>query len=130
MAKVKSLGLEKRVVFAGVRGDVAQLMLDVMDLFLFPSLSEGLGLVVVEAQAAGLPVICSDAIPQEAIVNQQLVKVIELNKSAAIWANTLIQHYDSIDESQTDTALDVVVESEYNLANTLKTLENMWTGKK
>ena len=49
------LGIGHAVHFLGVRADVPRIMLGAMDLFLFPSHFEGLGLVAVEAQAAGLP---------------------------------------------------------------------------
>lgn len=55
------LGLVDRVTFAGLRRDVPR-MLAAMDMFVFPSLHEGFPLALVEAQAAGLPVVAS-AIP-------------------------------------------------------------------
>jgi len=59
-ARARDLGIEKNVIFAGARSDVPRLMLGAMDAFLLPSLWEGLGLVVVEAAASGLPVVASD----------------------------------------------------------------------
>lgn len=57
-ALVDELGLKDRVVFAGYRGDVRDL-LHVVDGFAFPSLQEGLPVALMEAMAAGLPVVCS-----------------------------------------------------------------------
>lgn len=57
-------GLSKQFVFTGARTDIPELM-QLMNLFIFPSLWEGFGLAVIEAQAAGLPVITSDHIPSE-----------------------------------------------------------------
>ena len=54
----KALGVEQRVVFAGYRGDVKQL-LKVVEAFAFPSLQEGLPVALMEAMAAGLPIVCS-----------------------------------------------------------------------
>ena len=67
-AKVRSKGLEDSVVFLGARDDVNELY-QAMDVFVLPSRYEGLGMVAIEAQAAGLPTICSDAVPQEAKVS-------------------------------------------------------------
>lgn len=89
--QVAQLGLEKNVVFTGVRDDVANLMLGVMDMFLFPSLFEGLGLVLVEAQAAGLPCVISDVIPSEADIVSDLVNRISLTVSDEKWAREMIQ---------------------------------------
>ena len=54
----KELGLENRVVFAGYRGDVKEL-LHCVDGFAFPSLQEGLPVALMEAMAVGLPIVCS-----------------------------------------------------------------------
>lgn len=60
--KVQGMGLDQRVYFLGARNDIPDL-LQAMDIFLFPSLYEGLGMVAIEAEASGLPVICSDNVP-------------------------------------------------------------------
>lgn len=64
--KVTTLGLSSKVLFLGLRKDVPILMMSVFNVFLFPSLWEGLGLVAVEAQSAGLPCLISKNVPQEA----------------------------------------------------------------
>lgn len=56
---VADMGIEKQVIFAGIRTDIAAIM-QMADVFLFPSLWEGLPGVVLEARAAGLPVLASD----------------------------------------------------------------------
>jgi len=66
--QVAQAGLAERVIFAGIRPDVPRIMLGAMDLFLFPSLFEGLPLALVEAQAAGLPCVFSDVVSEEADV--------------------------------------------------------------
>lgn len=63
--KVCALGLEEYVTFTGVRQDIPQL-LSAFDVFLFPSLYEGMPNTVIEAQATGLPCVISDTITREA----------------------------------------------------------------
>lgn len=63
--KAVELGIDHDVLFLGVRDDVPRLM-QAFDLFVMPSRFEGLGMAAVEAQAAGLPCILSDAVPSEA----------------------------------------------------------------
>ena len=62
--RVKELGLEKDVIFVG-RVNNVQDYVQAMDVFVFPSLWEGLGLVGVEAQGVGIPVIASTNVPLE-----------------------------------------------------------------
>jgi glycosyltransferase involved in cell wall biosynthesis len=87
-AKIKRLGLEEHVRLLGVRNDVASL-LQGMDLFLFPSLFEGLPVVLVEAQAAGLACVVSDAITAETDVTGKL-QFISLKQSAEQWAEQIV----------------------------------------
>ena len=61
-------------------------MLGAMDVFLFPSLWEGLGLALVEAQAAGIPCVLSEHIPYEADVLLPLINRLPLSESVGKWA--------------------------------------------
>lgn len=70
--KARELGIADHIIFAGVRTDVEEQM-QAMDVFVFPSLYEGLPVTMVEAQAAGLPCIISDQIPEECIITTNLV---------------------------------------------------------
>ena len=63
-ADAARLGLRERAVFAGVRPDVPRLLRS-FDVFVFPSLYEGLPIVGLEAQAAGLPIVISDRVTRE-----------------------------------------------------------------
>ncbi len=87
---VKSWGLANQIRLLGVRFDVPRLMQG-SDLLLFPSLSEGLGMVAVEAQAAGLPVLASDTVPRECVVLPDLVKFLPLHMGVAFWADHTLQ---------------------------------------
>ena len=62
-----------------------------MDVFVFPSLWEGLGIVVIEAQASGLPCILSEAIPQDVAITD-LVKYYNLNQNPSEWAAAISQY--------------------------------------
>jgi glycosyltransferase involved in cell wall biosynthesis len=128
--EVDNYNLDKHFVFLGLRSDVPQLMLDIMDVFIFPSLFEGLGLVVVEAQAAGLPVICSNMVPTEAIVNKNIVKICDLSSSEISWASTTIEFYKNCQKTGECDALSVILKSDFNLSRTLSSMESLWLEKK
>jgi len=96
--KVKDLGIENSVRFLGVREDV-QDILQAFDVFLLPSLFEGLPVTMVEAQASGLPCVISDKVPIQCDITGN-VKVVALDDSADKWADELldfINNYERID---------------------------------
>lgn len=70
-AKAVELGVSQSVLFLGVRDDVPRLM-QAFDVFAMPSRFEGLGMAAIEAQAAGLPCVLSDAVPREAAVTDEV----------------------------------------------------------
>ena len=78
------LGVSDRVLFFGVT-DRPERLLCAMDVFLFPSLFEGLGIVAVEAQCAGLPTLCSEHVPEEARITE-LAELLPLTEGAEAWA--------------------------------------------
>ena len=83
--KVNQLGISDKVIFTGVRTDVNELM-QAMDMFIFPSLYEGLPVTMIEAQAAGLPCVISDYVSEECIVTSELISVMKLSDSVEMWA--------------------------------------------
>jgi glycosyltransferase involved in cell wall biosynthesis len=75
-ARSFAMGLSDRIHFTGTRTDVPRIMRAAMDVFIFPSLWEGLPIAVIEAQAAGLPCILSEAVTDEAsILPEQLTQI-------------------------------------------------------
>lgn len=85
-------GLNERIRLLGFRNDVPNLMVN-SDLLIWPSVEEpkeGLGLGIVEAQAAALPILMSRSVPQEAIVVPELVEVLPLAAGAERWANAAV----------------------------------------
>ncbi len=84
---IKCKSLNDVVLVLGIRNDIPDI-LQAADLFLFPSLYEGFGIVVVEAQASGLPCIISDCIPKEVIVTD-LVEMVSINASNKIWCQKI-----------------------------------------
>ena len=88
--QVQERGLADRVLIAGARDDVPRLMVGAMDAFVFPSHYEGLGLVLLEAQAAGLPCILTDSLPREVDVVPELVHRLSLQAPAGTWASVAL----------------------------------------
>lgn len=84
---VKELELDKNVIFTGVIENVSD-YLSAFDIMLLPSLYEGLPLVVIEWQIAGLPCIVSDSVTRECAITS-LVKFESLKKAPEVWSNDI-----------------------------------------
>jgi len=88
-AEVHRLDIEQYVVFAGDRSDV-ETLLCAFDVFLFPSLFEGFGLALLEAEVSGLPCIFSSSLPKDAVISPFCVPC-DLEKGAVVWALKAIE---------------------------------------
>ena len=86
--KAIEMGIYDKCIFAGVRTDVHDI-LSAMDVFVFPSLYEGMPNTVIEAQTAGLPCMISNTITMEANVSG-LVQFESINMSANEWAKKIV----------------------------------------
>ena len=87
---VRDKGLSEKVIFTGVRTDTPKL-LQAMDCFVLPSRYEGLGIAVVEAQAAGLPCYISKEVPGEVVLTG-LCQVLSLQSHAENWAKEIVNY--------------------------------------
>ncbi len=118
--KVSKLKLDDSVFFAGLRSDVPEL-LQAMDVLLFPSIYEGLPGVVLEAQAAGLPCVISDAITKEVAITP-LVKYISLSETAKYWANEII----SSSNERLNSTYTFFVENNFDIGGVKKFYEEFY----
>lgn len=85
----RKLRIDDSVLFLGSRADV-DFLLQAVDVFVFPSTFEGLPVSVVEAQAAGIPVLMSDSITDEVVVTDELCKM-SLTDAPSMWAEKAIE---------------------------------------
>lgn len=87
--KVKKLNLQNYVIFTGLQTDI-QAYMSSFDIFLFPSLFEGLSVAALEAQANGVPFLASSNGNVKDIKINSNFKFIDLNKGAKYWANIIL----------------------------------------
>ena len=85
--KVRNLGINNKAYFLGNRKDVEKIYQG-MDVFVLPSLYEGLGIVAVEAQVSGLPVIASTGVAKEANITDN-IRNIDLNEPIDVWVEAI-----------------------------------------
>ncbi|MBL4970371.1 glycosyltransferase family 1 protein [Bacillus halotolerans] len=88
--EARRLNLLSDVLFLGTEEHIHELM-RTFDVFVMPSLYEGLPVVLVEAQASGLPCIISDTITEKVDTGLGLVKRVSLSKPMDIWAETIVR---------------------------------------
>jgi glycosyltransferase involved in cell wall biosynthesis len=107
-------GIADRVMYAGASDDVPRLLKSAMDVFLFPSRHEGLGVAVVEAQAAGLPCVIAEHLPRDIDVIPRLVKRLPLSAAASEWGSAVLRaaHEPPIDPAE---ALAAVLATDFNI---------------
>lgn len=98
--KMKKLKIDNDVILLGVRDDVPQILM-AMDIFVFPSLFEGMPNTVIEAQASGLKCIVSDTITRESNITG-LVEYISIQKGAEFWSDVILNNiaYERKDKSK------------------------------
>ena len=118
---VQSYGIDGSVVFQGRVNNVND-YLQAMDMFLLPSLYEGLGIVAIEAQAAGLPVITSDNVPQAVVLSDRVVQIPLSDRTA--WIDTIMRT--DTQTSARDTKIAAL--DEYDVKTTVQDVEHIYCG--
>ena len=117
----KELSIEDKVIFAGSRSDVGTIM-SAMDVFCFPSIYEGLGNVLIEAQANGLACLASDVVPAEAAILSSF-RTLSLLCDANEWAVTL----SLMTSERSSDAFAMVTAAGFNIIKEAKKVERIYT---
>ena len=119
---VNSKGLAEKVMFLGNRRDVAELY-QTMDVFLMPSLFEGLGIVGVEAQAAGTPTVCTDTLPEEIDVSPLIYRV-PLTKTSSYWADIVEEA--ARNQYSHNNMKERIVSADYDMASLARKMQEFY----
>ncbi len=104
--RMKTLGVDDRYMILSNRKDIPEL-LSTMDVFVFPSRYEGLGIALVEAQASGLKCIVSDKIPKQAVLSNE-VCVLRNEDQAELWSEKVLERVLSSREYEKLKEFDIV----------------------
>ena len=122
--QVIRLGLQDSVKFLGIRNDIYNIM-QAMDVFLFPSQYEGLGMSLIEAQASGLKCVVSDKIPIEGIISKN-VDIISLEKDEVYWARKILKYADGYKRMNIE---EDIIKSGFGINSNVKWLEKFYENK-
>ena len=117
--KCAEYGISSNVSFIGKVDNVNEIMM-AMDVFLFPSLFEGLGLVVIEAQAAGLPCVISENVPAPDLTKQCVI--VKLDEPSEVWAQKVIDRLNHKRENQYNN----IARDGYDIVTEAKKIENKY----
>lgn len=117
--KVKKLNL-KNVLFLEFKENIGDI-LSAMDIFIFPSKYEGLGISVIEAETSGLPVVVSKCIPEEAKISNQFIRINSFNFSD--WVNVIR----GIKIRSRDNAYKNTIKSGYDIKKSSKQLKEIYS---
>lgn len=118
--KIEILGLHDDVILTGVRSDVNRL-LQAMDVFVFPSLYEGLPVTMVEAQASGLPCVISNAVPEETDITE-LVTRVSLEDPLTQW----VEKIKEASKIKRVNQREAIQKSGFDIEENVKWLENFY----
>lgn len=116
--KIKRLQVEDSVIMYGASSSVSEL-LSAMDVFLFPSRWEGLGISAIEAQCNGLPCYISENVPKSTLLTSNCMQL-QTTQGAKYWAQTILDTHKRIDE------IEKIHESVYDISNTVKQMEKVY----
>lgn len=117
---VNTYKLENLITFLGTRDDVDKI-LSSMDFMLFPSKWEGLGIVLIEAQASGVPCFISDVIPNEADLG--MCTVIKLHDDEMVWARKINRYINTESYNKNINKAEL---RKFDIENTTKELERFY----
>lgn len=115
-----SLDINNQVILTGVRDDI-NVILKCFDIFVFPSIFEGLGLVLLEAQSAGLPCIVSEAIQPEADLGLGLFTKLNLSDGVEIWAKNITENF-KYKETDKKKIIDAIDKNGYSVEKCISKL--------
>jgi len=121
--QVKKLEITDKVIITGLRNDVENLLM-AMDIFIFPSLYEGLPVTLIEAQATKLPCLISDTVTRYAKQNEN-VRYFSLKKKPQKWAQRAIK----LSEYKREFISTSKLESGFDIRNIAKKLEKIYLGE-
>lgn len=119
-----ALGLSQKVIWTGARTDVEKL-LPAFDVFVFPSAYEGLALAPLEAQAAGVPCVVSEAMPAESAIVDGLMRRVLLSAGVKGWAIE-VQAALNARKPSPAVAFERMRESAFDISSSTRALEGLY----
>jgi len=122
LERINEMGLANKVILLGSREDVSDI-LNAMDLFIFPSIYEGFGSAILEAQTSGLPCLISESIPSDVVIADDCIQK-SLEEDAKEWALKAIE---LSNEKKRSKGQEIIEEQGYSVETEIKKIEKIYT---
>ena len=116
-------GVADKVIFTGLKSNIGE-MLNLLDVFFFPSNFEGLPIVLIEAQANGLPIVTASHLPDAKIL-ENYDNSLSLKDSLEKWADKILAVRHSR-EMDTEKVKNQIVEADYEIESATRNLEKLF----
>ena len=126
--RTRALGIDNSTFFLGIRDDIPTLLM-AADVFLFPSIREGLGIALIEAQASGLPCLASNSIPEEALITDRVISL-TLDAGPNAWAEEAVKMVDADTLVQRPSYAETVKAAGFDIKKTAHKLEHFYLEQK
>ena len=121
--EANNLGISNNILFLGVRTDIPDL-LQMIDIFIFPSFYEGLPVTLIEAQAAGLKILASDAITQEVALTTN-ISFLPIHTNPKTWADKIIE----LGTVQKKNEIELIKKGNYDILENTRKIEHFYTNR-
>lgn len=123
--RIKAANMEKNIILTGIRNDVNALM-QIFDAFVLPSLHEGLPVVGIEAQTAGLHCLLSDQIDHRVDIGCELCEFLPINDGVDVWVDALDRLCQNPEKKKGEVVLDALKKQGYDISSTRKILTEVY----
>lgn len=123
--RVKTLGIQDSVRFIGVRNDVPE-CLKLIDIYLFPSLYEGLGISLLEAQAAGCDCFASTGVSKESDMGIGNVCYFSLDDGEKQWADKILEKHGCFENISENAVKKAFIDKNYSIDSISETLTEVY----
>lgn len=122
--KIQKEGLENNVYFAGKQEDICR-YLSAMDVFLFPSIFEGVPFALIEAQTNGLACVMSDAVSEEVVVFSDRVRRLSLQDDDSVWAEN-VEEMGRLKRVEATIIKEKLTQAHFNIENEAERLKKLY----
>lgn len=126
-ALIEDKGIQSRVHLIGIREDISELLQE-FDVMVLPSFQDGLPMILIEAQAAGVPCVVSDALPEEVNLGTGFFSFVSLKQDVAIWAQWLMKAMQS-EAVPIEVRVRAIKQAGYDIKEIILELENVYAAQ-